>query len=179
VVGVVTYYLLHTIRFAVDHGASSGYLMNATHLAWLIAALLVGPVMGVAGAVSTRSRPPVLAVIAPAVILLAEAGHLVLDRRPWRWSLAQELYRLADVGVFVVLVALALALPALLIPERGRRRSAYAALVICGAGGGSGSACSTARSSRWHSRSRIDGLRQRPARVGTRSSRRSRFDRCP
>lgn len=135
VVGVVSYYIFGAIRFAVDSGASSAGFLNAAPLVWLIAALLVGPVMGVAGAASTRTRPPVAAVIAPSAVLLAEAGYLVLDRRPWRWALAQELYRLADVGVFVVLVAIALGLPALLIPEPGRRRWAYAAVLTCGAAG--------------------------------------------
>lgn len=138
VVGVVTYYLIQGIRFAITDGAPSGYLMNATHLVWLIAAFTVGPIVGAAGAACTRPRPPVPAVIAPSIILVAEAGYLLLDRRPWRWHLPQEWYRLADVGVFVVLVVLALALPAMLIPERVRRRRAYAAVVICGTAGAVG-----------------------------------------
>jgi hypothetical protein len=69
---------------------------------------------------------------------LAEAGYLVLDRRPWRWNLAQELYRLNDVAVFVVLVVVALVLPALLTPEPRHRRRAYAVVLMCGAVGAYG-----------------------------------------
>jgi hypothetical protein len=130
VVGVVTYYVVQVVRFSADE-ASSAYLMGAAPLVWLTAAFVMGPLMGAAGAASTRPRPSVRAAIALPVILLAEAGHLVLDRRPWRWNLAQEIYRLNDAGVFVVLGAVALAVPALFVPERRRRRKAYAALFPC------------------------------------------------
>jgi hypothetical protein len=136
-VGVVTYYLAAALRFAVDDSAYAGS-RGAAPVVWLVAALLVGPVMGAAGAASTRSRPPVLAVIAPSVVLFAEAAFLVLDRRPWRWTLPQEMYRLADVGVFAVLVAVALAMPYRLIAEPERRQRAYALMCACGLAGAAG-----------------------------------------
>jgi hypothetical protein len=132
VVGVVTYYLVQAIRFAAIEEPSSAYLTSAAPLVWLSAALVMGSLMGAAGAASRRPRPHMAAVVALPIVLLAEAGFLVLDRRPWRWHLAQELHRLNDVGVFIILVAVALVLPALFTPEPQRRRRAYVAVVTCG-----------------------------------------------
>ena len=128
VLGVATYYVGRTLLAGVVHGPELEAL-RALPVVWLLAALVIGPVMGGAGAASTRRRPPVLLVLAPAVALLAEACFLFLDRRPWLWALPQELYRLADAGVFVLMVAGALWLPYRLLPAGRRRSTAYLVLL--------------------------------------------------
>lgn len=135
-VGVVSYYFLQGLRFTSGDAPYS--LLHATHLVWLVAAVVVGPAVGAAGGASARLRPPMLAVVGPAAILTAEAMYLVMDRQPWRWNLSKEPHRLADIGVFLALLGLALSLPALLTEDRGRRRRAYGALAICATAGAIG-----------------------------------------
>ncbi len=133
-VGVATYYVGQAVRFAVvADQPSSADLVGPIQLVWLVAAVSVGPVMGLAGAVSRRrDRPPIAAVVALPVVLVAEAGFLFLGRRPWLWNLSREAYRLADLAIMVGLVVVALALPAAQIGEPRRRGFAYA--VIAGVG---------------------------------------------
>jgi hypothetical protein len=134
--GVVTYYLVQGVRFAAAFDEPLAvYLMSPWHLVWYAGALTMGPIMGLAGAATRQIRPPVAAAAALSVVLAAEAGFLVLDRRPWLWDLTREAYRLADLAVMVALVAVAVAVPARLLHERRRRCSAYAVVlgaVACG-----------------------------------------------
>jgi len=105
-------------------------------LVWLVAAVTVGPLLGMAGAASKRREPvPVLAIALPCVVLLAEAGFLVLDRRPWLWDLVGEPHRLTDLAIMVGLAAMAVAIPALGVPDRDRRSLAYGVVVGAAAAG--------------------------------------------
>jgi uncharacterized membrane protein len=101
----------------------------------LVAAVSVGPLMGVAGAISRCERSPVAAVVALPVLLIAETGFLIVDRRPWLWNLSREAYRLGDLAIMVGLVVVALTLPAVQISEPHRRRDAYAVVAALGLAG--------------------------------------------
>jgi len=132
-VGVVTYYAINAVRFAaVAAQPTWADLVDPTVLLWLVAAVSVGPLMGIAGAGSGRERPSIAAVVALPVLLIAEAGFLIVDRRPWLWNLSQETYRLADLAIMLSLVGVALALPATQISEPRRRGIAYAVLAGLG-----------------------------------------------
>lgn len=124
-VGVATYYVVGTLR---------GYVFGAGNLVWMVAAVVVGPVMGLSGAAASsgRERPPVAAVAAPSILLLAEAFFLVIDRRVWLWNLQREPYRLVDLGVIVVFIATALAGPLLFMKDRSRLRVIYPTIFIAG-----------------------------------------------
>ena len=69
-----------------------GYVVTEVNVVWTVAALVAGPIMGACGAaISTRrERPPVVAVAAPAAMLVAEALFLLIDRRVWAWNLSAE-----------------------------------------------------------------------------------------
>lgn len=132
-VGVVTYYVINGVRFAADAAdPTSPYLVPPTVLLWLVAAVSLGPLMGMAGAGSSRERPSIPAVVALPVLLIAEAGFLIVDRRPWLWNLSREAYRLADLAIMLGLVVVALALPAMQIDQPRRRGVAYAVLAGLG-----------------------------------------------
>lgn len=138
-VGVATYYVLQAMRFAaVSPQPTSPYLVSPVVLIWLLAAVSVGPLMGWAGAETGRERPPIAAVVALPVLLIAEAGFLVIDRRPWLWNLSREAYRLGDLAIMLGLVVVALVLPAMQIGEPRRRGVAYAVLAGLGLIGGLG-----------------------------------------
>jgi uncharacterized protein DUF6518 len=96
-VGVVVYYL---------GGALRAYTVGEVDLVWTAIALEAGPVMGWSGAAisSQPERPPILAVAAPSVMLVAEAIFLAIDRRVWHYDLRAETYRLIDLGVMITLV---------------------------------------------------------------------------
>jgi Family of unknown function (DUF6518) len=128
VVGVAVYYLF---------GALRGYDVGAVNLVWTSVALVAGPAMGWSGAAISAEpeRPPVLAVAAPAAILVAEALFLAIDRRIWRSNLAAETYRLIDLGVMVALVVGGLVLPLVLEKDRRRRRLVYVVVALAGVGG--------------------------------------------
>ena len=88
VVGVVVYYVLAALRGSVVGGAT---------LAWTLTALVAGPVLGLCGATITalRIRPPALAVVAPAGMLVAEAIFLLTDiqsrsSNPWETTLLRR-----------------------------------------------------------------------------------------
>lgn len=129
VIGVATYYLLGAVR---------GHSPGGENVAWTTVALVVGPILGASGAAiaSRRSRPPVVAVAAPAVLLLAEALFLVYDRRLWRADFGAETYRLIDVGVAVALLVSGLALPRLFAGGRHGRGLRYAVVLVGGIVGG-------------------------------------------
>jgi hypothetical protein len=132
-VGVATYYVLQAARLAPGSPQPlSEHAVSPVAVVWLVAAVAVGPLMGWAGAESRRERPPIAAAVALPVLLVAEAGFLVVDRRPWLWSLSGEPYRLGELAVMVGLVLVALALPAMQIGEGRRRALVYA--VILGVG---------------------------------------------
>lgn len=101
-----------------------GYGLGSTTLQWAVVALLVGPLMGCCGAAVSggRPRPPVLAVAAPAMMLLAEAVFFLWERRVWLWNLQAEPYRLVDLGIALGSVGLALWLPFVLTQGRGGAR---------------------------------------------------------
>jgi hypothetical protein len=107
---------------------------------WTVVAAVAGPIMGLSGAAisSRRERPPVVAVVSPASMLVAEAISFVIDHRVWQYNLQADPYRLIDLGVVLVFVVTGLALPALFVSERRRRALAYltvAAVATCGAFG--------------------------------------------
>jgi Family of unknown function (DUF6518) len=125
VVGVATYYL---------GGAVRGYVPTDLNVLWTVVALVAGPIMGACGAaVSTRpARPPVLAVAAPAAMLVAEALFLMYDRRPWAWNLSAETYRLIDLGVAVAMIVGGLVLPWVFVKEPRQRGIAYLVVAVAG-----------------------------------------------
>jgi len=129
VVGVATYYLGTAVR---------GYVAGAANVVWTVVALVTGPIMGTSGAAisARRSRPPLVAVAAPAAMLVGEALFFLYDRRVWRYDLVAQPYRFVDLGVAAALLALGLLLPALFVKDRRRRARVYllvAAAGVCGA----------------------------------------------
>lgn len=131
VVGVATYYLGVALR---------GYVLAEANLVWTVVAAVAGPIMGLSGAAisSRRERPPVVAVVSPASMLVAEAIFFVIDRRVWLYNLQAEPYRLIDLSVVAAFVVAGLALPALFVSERRSRAVAYltvAAVATSGAFG--------------------------------------------
>lgn len=127
--GVAVYYVI---------GAARSYVLGGAIAVWAVASVLVGPVMGAAGAAVSgrRGRPPAPAVAAPAVLLLAEALYLAVDRRMWAYDLAVESQRWNDVVIVAVLVAVAVVLPAVLVRDKARLRLLYPAIGALGAVGG-------------------------------------------
>lgn len=131
-VGVATYYLGVAFR---------GYVLLDSNVVWTILAAVAGPIMGLSGAaISSRSeRPPLLAVAAPSSMLVAEAILFVIDRRVWLYNLRAEPYRLVDLGIVAAFLVAGLALPALFLKKRWRRRAvAYLTIAIAGTCGGFG-----------------------------------------
>src|SRR5262245_34784926 len=97
VVGVVVYYAIGAVR---------GYPVGSLNVLWTVVAMVAGPIVGAcAAAISTqRDRPPLVAVILPAAMLVAEGLCLVYDRKFWRSNFAAEPYRFIDVGVTLALI---------------------------------------------------------------------------
>ena len=128
VVGVAVYYLFGAIR---------GYDVGALNLVWTSVALVAGPVMGWSGAAISAEpeRPPLLAVAAPAAMLVAEALFLAIDRKVWRYNLGAETYRLIDLGVMLALLVGGLVLPMVFEKDRHRRRRVYLIVASVGVGG--------------------------------------------
>lgn len=124
VVGVATYYAGAAVR---------GSVVGELNVVWTVVALVAGPVIGACGAaISTRrEHPPLVAVVLPGAMLVAEGLFLVYDRRFWRTNFAAETYRLIDVGVAFALVLGGFVL-AWVFVERGRRRTAV--LGVAGVG---------------------------------------------
>lgn len=130
--GVASYYLVQAMRFTFGSGEPvTAYLFDAGNLIWVVAAVTVGPVMGLAGAMTRRRGGPLLVVVSPSILLLAESGFLVMDRRPWRWDLAREAYRVGDLAIMVAVAVTALVLAATVVEPAQRRR---ALLVVVGFG---------------------------------------------
>ena len=125
VVGVATYYNAGVIR---------GHAVADVNVVWAVASLVAGPIMGGCGAaVSThRERPPIVAVAAPAAMLVAEAFFLLIDRQAWAWNLSAERYRLHDLGVAFAMLIGGLVLPWVFVKEPRRRGNTY---LLVAAGG--------------------------------------------
>ena len=125
VVGVATYY---------NGGVVRGYVVTDLNVVWTVAALVAGPIMGACGAaVSTRrERPPVVAVAAPAALLVAEALFLLIDRRVWAWNLSAEPFRLHDLGVALAMLVGGLVLPWVFVKDPRRRGNTFLAVVAGG-----------------------------------------------
>jgi len=135
-IGVASYYLGHAVRVAVVGDPATDLALSAAPLIWLVAAVTVGPLLGMAGATCRRHEPaPVAAVALPCVVLLAETGFLVIDRRPWLWDLVREPHRLTDLIIMIGLVALAVAIPIRIVADRRRRLRVYAVTVVAAAAG--------------------------------------------
>lgn len=113
VVGVATYYAGAAVR---------GYSVGELNVVWTVVALVAGPVVGACGsAISTRrERPPLVAVVLPGAMFVAEGLFLLYDRKVWRTNFGAEPYRLIDVGVAAALVAGGFVL-AWVFVDRGRR----------------------------------------------------------
>jgi hypothetical protein len=131
VTGVATYYVV---------AATRGYVVGSVDLVWTAVALVAGPVMGSSGAAVTSrpDRAPIVAVVAPSAMLVAEAVFQAIDRRAWRWNLVAEPYRLIDLGVMVALFLGGFALAAWLVRDPCRRAATLVAVLtagILGAGG--------------------------------------------
>jgi hypothetical protein len=108
-------------------------------IAWTIVAMIVGPLMGLSGALIAAGpgRSHTAALIAPSAMLLAEATWFASERKIWFSNFGLEPYRLNDVAVLGVLVMLGLLLPLLLSPQRGRLPVTYLVIyLLSGAGAG-------------------------------------------
>ena len=123
-VGVATYYAGTAVR---------GYVTGELNVVWTVVALVAGPVVGACGAaISTRrEHPPLVAVVLPGAMLVAEGLFLVYDRKFWRMNFGAEPYRLIDVGVALALVVGGFVLTWVFV-ERGRRLPAL--LGVAGVG---------------------------------------------
>jgi hypothetical protein len=135
--GVAVYYVGQGVRIALGgDDPLTDLAFSAVPLVWLVAAVTVGPALGVAGAASKRHGPLHLVAIGlPCVVLLAEAGFLVVDRRPWLWDLVAEPHRLTDLVLMVGLVALAVAIPIRTVAERRPRLLVYGVALVTAAAG--------------------------------------------
>jgi Family of unknown function (DUF6518) len=124
VVGVATYYSGAAIR---------GYVVGELNVVWTVVALVAGPVVGACGAAISirREHPPLVAVVVPGAMLVAEGLFLLYDRKVWRTNFGAEPYRLIDVGVALALVLGGFVLP-WVFTERGRRLPAF--LGVAGVG---------------------------------------------
>jgi Family of unknown function (DUF6518) len=123
VVGVATYYAGAAVR---------GHVVGELNVVWTVVALVAGPIVGACGAaISTRpEHPPLVAVVLPGAMLVAEGLFLLYDRKVWRTNIGAEPYRLIDVGVAAALVLVGLTLAWLV----GRGRRSPALLGIAGVG---------------------------------------------
>lgn len=99
-----------------------GYASPSLAMVYVAAALVAGPVAGVSGApVAGTSQWRPLAASTPAAIVIGEVVWVAAERGAWRWDLAAEPHRAADLAVLVVLAALGLAIPAVAVRDRRRR----------------------------------------------------------
>jgi Family of unknown function (DUF6518) len=130
VVGVATYYAGAALR---------GYVLGELNVVWTVVALVAGPIIGACGAaISTRrERPPLVAVVLPGAMLVAEGLFLLYDRKVWRTDFGAEPYRLIDVGVATALVVGGFGL-AWVFAERGRRAPALLGVAALGVAGAFG-----------------------------------------
>lgn len=128
--GMVTFYLL----------TPALYLHGVRDIVWTIVAMIVGPLMGLSGAVIATGRGPshTAAVVAPSAMLLAEATWFAWERRIWLSNFRAEPYRLNDVAILGVLAILALLLPLRLSPQRDRLPFTYLAIFFLGGAGAAG-----------------------------------------
>jgi hypothetical protein len=131
VVAVLVYYVGTAIR---------GFVFAGQTVAWTVVALRAGPVMGLCGAATAarRSRPPIVAVVLPSAMLLAEALYQLDTWKTWRWNLEAERYRLIEAGVALALVVGGLLLPFLLVKDRRDRRIATLLVPVAGIAGAAG-----------------------------------------
>ena len=127
-VGVAVYYAV---------GAARGYVVGEVNLVWTAIALVAGPVMGWSGAAisSDPKRPPLLAVVAPSAMLVAEA--LLLGDRSEGLALQPRRRPLAliDIGVMLALLVGGLVLPWIFEKDQHRRRIVYLVVALVGVGG--------------------------------------------
>ena len=124
VVGVATYYAGVALR---------GYVLGELNVVWTVVALVAGPIIGACGGgiSSRREHPPLLAVVLPAAMFVAEGIFLLYDRKVWRTNFGAETYRLIDVGVALALVVGGFVL-AWVFAERGRRAPALLGVAVVG-----------------------------------------------
>ena len=103
-------------------------------------ALLIGPVMGMCGAVlsSGQARWRGAAIVIPSALLLAEALWIAWDRRVWAYNLQLEPHRFNDVVILVGLFALAFALPLLFERRLSSLLKLYLAIAAVGVVGALG-----------------------------------------
>ena len=129
-VGVATYYSGAGVR---------GYVVGELDVVWTVVALVAGPIVGACGAaISTRrEHPPLVGVVLPGAMLVAEGLFLLYDRKIWRANIGAEPYRLIDVGVSVALVLVGFALARVFV-ERGRRSPALLGIAGVGVAGAFG-----------------------------------------
>jgi hypothetical protein len=131
VVGMATFYGLTVV---------GPYTHSLREVVWTVGAVLVGPVMGMSGAVlsSGQVRWREAAIVIPSAILLAEALWIGWDRRVWVWNLRLEPQRLNDLVILVGFIALAFAFPLLFMRNGGPLLKLYLATVVAGAIGAGG-----------------------------------------
>jgi len=122
-VGVVVYYAIGSVR---------NYAAGNLNVIWTVVALFAGPIVGACGAaISTRrERPPLIAVIVPAAMLIGEGLFLLYQRRVWRTNFGAETYRLIDVGVSLALIVGGLV--AAWVFARTQRPAALAGVAVTG-----------------------------------------------
>jgi hypothetical protein len=116
------------------------YLHGVRDIVWTIVAMVVGPLMGLSGALlaTGRRRSHIAAVIAPSAMLLAEATWFTWERRIWLSNFQLEPYRLNDVAIVGVLVVVGLLLPLLLSRHRGQLPVTYLGIILLGGAGAAG-----------------------------------------
>ncbi|MEA2516734.1 MAG: hypothetical protein QOG16_572 [Actinomycetota bacterium] len=117
------------------------YLHGIRDIIWTAVALIVGPIMGLCGALTLshrHRRVALLALAAPSAMLLSETLWLAKDRRAWAWNLRLEPQRIVDVVVLIVLAVLAFLLPRLLSNDRDRFPRVYLLVVVLAIAGAVG-----------------------------------------
>ena len=132
VVGMATFYGLTYV--------GDSYIRSPRQLVWTVMALLIGPVMGMCGAVlsSGQARWRGAAIVIPSALLFAEALWIAWDRRVWAYNLRLEPHRFNDVVILIGLIALVFALPLLFERRLGSLLKLYLAIAAAGAVGAVG-----------------------------------------
>ena len=129
--GVATYY--------AGAGARD-YAVGELNVVWTVVALVAGPVLGACGAaISTRrEHPPLVAVILPGAMLVAEGLFPALHPQGLEDRLRGRPYRLIDVGVAAALVVVGFVQARVFVNERDRRSNALLGVAAVGVVGAFG-----------------------------------------
>jgi hypothetical protein len=129
-IGEATYYTRSLL-------AGFGFISYA-NLLWIVVAIVLGPLLGAAGAASKEEPQRAWAAAAPSLLLIAESLFFLYDRRIWLWDLAGRPELFQDLGVVAMMLVTAAVLPVRLAIPRARLRTVYGMAIVGGLAGAVG-----------------------------------------